>query len=230
MTYTGSVRTGQPAAVRELDALTLRKISVGEMDNNAYLLTCRHTGAQLLVDAAADAETLLDLVHQGSPTGRLDAVVTTHRHPDHHGALAEVLAATGADHLCGAQDAAAIGLPVARGLDDADVVEIGELRLEVIGLRGHTPGSIALAFREPDLVTADGALPGRAHLMTGDSLFPGGPGRTVTRTDFTQLMTDLEERVFARFDDATHIYPGHGDDTTLGVERAALPAWWARGW
>jgi glyoxylase-like metal-dependent hydrolase (beta-lactamase superfamily II) len=68
------------------------------------------------------------------------------------------------------------------------------------------------------------------HLFTGDSLFPGGPGRTTSPQDFAGLMDDLEAKVFGRFDDATVVHPGHGDDTTLGAERPQLAEWRARGW
>ena len=94
MTYTGSVTPGGPSAVRTLDGLTVRKASVSEMHNNVYLLTCAATGAQALVDAADDAPRILALLQEG--TGRLDLLVTTHQHWDHHRALAEVLAATSA--------------------------------------------------------------------------------------------------------------------------------------
>ncbi len=227
----GHVEPGGPAAVRELETCTIRKLSVGPMDNNAYLVTSRATGAQVLVDAAAEPERLLDLVAQGSPAGRLDLVVTTHRHSDHLGALAAVLAATGAAHAAGAADTRAVAeaaaTTVPRGLGHGDRLHVGDLVLEVVTLRGHTPGAVALALTDgsgPDL------RGGRTHLFTGDSLFPGGPGRTTSPADFASLMTDLAELVFAGRDDTTWVYPGHGDDTTLGAERPHLPSWWARGW
>jgi glyoxylase-like metal-dependent hydrolase (beta-lactamase superfamily II) len=92
----------------------------------------------------------------------------------------------------------------------------------VVHLRGHTPGSIALAYTDPQ----DGVV----HLFTGDSLFPGGPGRTTNQTDFGSLMDDLESRVFGVYPDGTWVYPGHGKDTTLGTERPSIPEWRARGW
>ena len=230
MAYSGDVMTGGPAALRELDDLIVRKLAVGPMTNNAYLLTCRATGAQLLIDAADDAEALAGLIRAGSPAGRLDLVLTTHRHPDHQAALADVVAITGAPTAAGADDAAGITVPTTRLLRHGDLVTIGDLTLEVISLRGHTPGSVALAYREPAVVTEADAAPGRTHLFTGDSLFPGGPGRTVDATAFTSLLNDLVSRVFDRLGDDTWVYPGHGADTTLGAERPHLAEWRARGW
>jgi glyoxylase-like metal-dependent hydrolase (beta-lactamase superfamily II) len=234
--YDGDVTPGGPSAVRELDEVVIRKASVGSMDNNAYLLTCRASGAQLLVDAADDPDRLLELVREGSRGARLDVVVTTHRHPDHHRALESVVAVTGATTAAGADDVAGIGVPTRRRLHDGDVLTVGHLTLEVVGLRGHTPGSVALAYREPAGPPASGdrgadAVPGRAHLFTGDSLFPGGVGNTQGDAErFVRLWTDVSERLFDRFDDATWVYPGHGADTTLGAERPHLPEWRDRGW
>jgi glyoxylase-like metal-dependent hydrolase (beta-lactamase superfamily II) len=235
--YTGDVVPGGPADVRVLDEIVVRKASVGSMDNNAYLLTCRVSGAQLLVDAADDPERLLELVREGSRGARLDVVVTTHRHPDHHRALESVVAVTGATTAAGADDVAGIPVPTRRRLHHGDVLTVGHLTLEVVGLRGHTPGSVALVYREPAAPPApehrgaDGAVPGRAHLFTGDSLFPGGVGSTQGDAErFAQLWTDVSERLFARFGDDTWVYPGHGADTTLGTERPALAQWRRRGW
>lgn len=235
MSYTGDVRVGGPTAVRELDDAVVRKVAVGPGANNAYLVTCRRSGAQLLVDAAADPDRLLALVREGSPAARLGTVVTTHRHADHVGALVSVLAVTGADLAAGSDDADAVaaaadGAPVHR-LVHQDTLTVGHLVLEVVALRGHTPGSVALALREPEHVHVPGAVPGRVHLFTGDSLFPGGVGATGGDPErFEQLFTDVRARVFDRFDDATWVYPGHGADTTLGAERPHLDAWRARGW
>jgi glyoxylase-like metal-dependent hydrolase (beta-lactamase superfamily II) len=217
--YTGHVVPGGASDVRELDAVTIRKASVGALDNNAYLLTCRATGAQLLIDAADDARRLRELVDEG--TGDLDVIVTTHQHWDHHRALVEMTASTGAATAAGAADADAIPVSPNVQLRDGDTVRVGEVELQVIALRGHTAGSIALLYTDPN---------GHPHLFTGDSLFPGGPGKTASPQDFTSLMGDLEARVFDVLPDDTWVYPGHGKDTTLGAERPHLAEWHARGW
>ena len=208
---------GGPADVRELPALVLSKLAVGPMDNNAYLLRCRDTGQQILIDAAADPEALMELI---GPDG-IEAVVTTHRHADHWQALGPVVAATGATTIAGRHDAE--GIPVATDveLDDGDAVAFGGIVLRAIHLVGHTPGSIALLYDDPE---------GQPHLFTGDCLFPGGVGKTANDEDFDSLYGDVVTKVFDVLPDETWVYPGHGNDTTLGRERPALEEWRARRW
>jgi glyoxylase-like metal-dependent hydrolase (beta-lactamase superfamily II) len=216
--YTGQVVPGGPADVRELAHLVITKVSVGAHDNNAYLLRCRETGEQLLIDAPTDAARLLEVVGDGG----LATLVMTHGHSDHWQALREVLDATGARSLAHAADAEKLPVPPSALVDEGDEVRVGACALEVIHLVGHTPGGIALLYRDPE---------GAAHLFSGDSLFPGGVGNTGEDAErFRSLMTDVETKVFDRLPDETWVYPGHGNDTTLGAERPSLPEWWARGW
>jgi glyoxylase-like metal-dependent hydrolase (beta-lactamase superfamily II) len=221
MTYTGDVSVGGPADTRELPGLTITKVSVGPMDNDAYLLRCTSTGEQLLIDAANDADTLLALIGD-TP---LTMIVTTHQHGDHWQALQAVQQATGAKTAAHPEDAGPLPVTPTDLVRHGDTISVGDAELSVIHLRGHTPGSIALCY------DAAGQLAGEPHLFTGDSLFPGGPGNTQGDAKrFTQLMDDLEERVFAPLPDPTWVYPGHGGDTTLGTERPHLGEWRARGW
>ncbi|MGY1833055.1 MBL fold metallo-hydrolase [Geodermatophilus sp. SYSU D01180] len=219
MTYTGDVEVGGPADVRELPGLTISKVAVSEMANNAYLLRDTATGQALLVDAAAEPDTLRALIGDAD----LRTVVTTHGHWDHHRALPDVVAATGAQTVAHAADAGDLPVPVDRTVAHGDTVAVGEQVLEVVHLRGHTPGSVALVWRGPE-----GA---GTHVFTGDSLFPGGVGNTQQDPErFASLIDDVEQRLFAVLPDDTWVYPGHGQDTTLGAERPSLPEWRARGW
>ncbi len=217
MNYSGVVTPGGPAAVRELDGLRISKVSVGPMDNNAYLLECLGTGTLALVDAANDAPTLVALLG-GRPLAR---VITTHRHRDHWVALEEVVRATGARTAAGADDVEGIPVTTDEPLRDGDVVDVGSARLEVIHLVGHTPGSVALLYDDPS---------GHPHLFTGDCLFPGGVGKTPAPEAFASLIEDVTHKVFERLPDDTWFYPGHGKDSTLGAERPSLQEWRARGW
>ena len=217
MTYSGKVRPGGRPDVRELPALMITKFSVGDLDNNVYLLRCRATDEQLLVDAADDAPRILEIVGEDG----LGSVVTTHQHWDHHRALPAVVSGTRATTVAGAEDADELPVAVDRRVGDGDVVEVGECRLEVIHLRGHTPGSIALLYDDPE---------GTPHLFTGDSLFPGGVGRTGSPEAFTSLLDDVSAKLFDRLPDETWFYPGHGADGSLGTERPHLQEWNDRGW
>jgi glyoxylase-like metal-dependent hydrolase (beta-lactamase superfamily II) len=216
VSYTGDVEVGGPADTREINGVTLTKIAVGPMNNNAYLLRSAATGEGLLIDAAAEPERLLEMIGD-TPVRK---IVTTHQHSDHWQALAEVKEATGAVTVAHPLDAPGIPVPTDELVEDGGTIEVGDVTLSAIHLVGHTPGSIALLY-------GSGPEP---HLFTGDCLFPGGPGKTTTPETFNSLISGLEERVFDRLPNATWIYPGHGNDTTLGAERPHLEEWRARGW
>lgn len=221
---TGHVIPGGDSWVLELPGAQVRKFSVSEMDNNVYLLTCTATGERLLVDAADDADRILRLLEEdGAAPSDVGQVLTTHRHWDHHRALPDIVESTGAATLAGAADADELPVDVGTRLEHGDTVRVGDLVLDVVGLRGHTPGSVALAL-------ATGGDVCRTVMFTGDSLFPGGPGKTWSPDDFVSLMDDLEERVFGVYPDDTVVLPGHGDNTTLGAERPHLQEWRERGW
>lgn len=206
------------ALIKVTDDIDLLKMSVGPMDNNAYLIQ-PGSGPVVLVDAAAEPERLRALIGDAE----VGAVVTTHRHDDHTRALAEIVASTGAQAWCGKPDAEAIEASTGvtcRTVWDGDLLRLGDIELEIIGLVGHTRGSIALRLTGGPC----------DHVLTGDSLFPGGVGRTTGRREFDTLFTDVCMKLFAPLADSTVIHPGHGDATTIGEERPNLPLWQARGW
>lgn len=192
---------------------------VGTMGNNAYLLV--DEGEGLLIDAADDPITLLALIGD-TP---VNTIVTTHQHRDHIQALAAVARHTGARLVAGTPDADAIesatGVTIDERVWDGDTVRVGSVELAVHGLVGHTPGSITLSW------TPDGEP---AHLFTGDSLFPGGVGKTNSPEDFASLYEGVVEQLFGAYGDDAVVHPGHGDPTTLGAERPHLEEWRERGW
>lgn len=196
--------------------LTLHRISVSEMDNNCYLLAAGADG--LLIDAADDADAIMDMAHSAGVT--IEAVLTTHRHWDHVRALEEVLSRTGATHYAPYLDAPALPAAVNVELHNGDTIAFAGHELPVIILRGHTPGGAAVE------VDIDGV----PNLFVGDSLFPGGVGKTTSEGDFIRLYKDLTERVFDAYPDESIVWPGHGKPTTLGKERPQLGEWWDRRW
>jgi glyoxylase-like metal-dependent hydrolase (beta-lactamase superfamily II) len=217
--YTGKVTVGGPMDVRRLPGLTIAKLAVGPMSNNAYLLRCTQTDEGLLIDAANEADRLRELVAFEGPA--VSAILTTHRHADHWQALSETAEFAGAAVYAGDEDADELPVAVDERLHHGDEITVGDLTMSIIALRGHTPGSVAVLYRDPE---------GRPHLFTGDSLFPGGVGKTTSPEHFRSLVDDVEQRVFAELPDETWFYPGHGDDSTLGAERPHLAEWRARGW
>ena len=219
-TYTGHVET-QTAARRTLPGVGIVKMSVGPMDNNAYVVTCAKTGESLLIDAANDPELLVELVGEYAP--KLALIVTTHQHFDHWQALAAVAESSGAPTAAHELDAEPLPVTPSKFLAGGDTLSVGDLTFDVIHLRGHTPGSVALALRPSGERTA-------VQLFSGDCLFPGGVGKTWEPGGFEQLLDDVAGRVFDVYGDETVVYPGHGDDTTLGAERPHLAEWRERGW
>ena len=218
--YTGHVET-QTAARRTLPGVSIIKMSVGPMDNNAYIVTCANTGESVLIDAANDPELLVELVREQAP--KLELIVTTHQHFDHWQALEAVAEATGAPTAVHQLDAEPLPVRPDRFLAGGDAIVVGDLTFDVIHLRGHTPGSVALALRPSGERTA-------VQLFTGDCLFPGGVGKTWEEGAFDELLDDVTSRLFGVYGDDTVVYPGHGDDTTLGAERPHLEEWRERGW
>lgn len=223
--YTGDTSVGGACQHRVGQLCVISKCTVSDMANNVYVLTCRASGAQLLIDAADDwlrVEQMMQEVPLPGVPLQPAAILTTHRHHDHVRALPEAAAALRVPTWAGQADAQALPVAVDVQLSHGDVVAVGQLRCEIIGLRGHTPGSVALAVTEAD---------GVVHVFSGDSLFPGGVGNTFgSAENFEQLLSDVSTRVFEPFADSTWVYPGHGPDTTLGAERPHLGQWAERGW
>jgi glyoxylase-like metal-dependent hydrolase (beta-lactamase superfamily II) len=189
------------------------KTVVGPMDNNVYVVRCIETGDAVLVDAANEHEQLLELCK----TLGVRRVLETHGHWDHIQAVPQLRDA-GYDVAVTAADAAM--LPSYDSvLDDESVITIGRLRLHTIATPGHTPGSMCFAIE------------GSPVLLSGDTLFPGGPGNTSFEGgDFETIIRSIDRRLFAPFEPETIVMPGHGADTTIGAERPHLEEWVARGW
>ena len=190
----------------------ITKISVGRMDNNVYLIA---VGDDVAVIDAGSNEADAVLGEVGSR--KLETILQTHNHGDHVVTLKDVVSRTSAPVLAHPADV----LPVkAVAVDEAQLIEFGPVRFKVLHTPGHTPGSICFLLEEA----------GESHLFAGDTLFPGGPGNTSGNVDaFKQIMRSLDEKLFVLGDD-THVYPGHGGDTTIGAERPSLEEWRARGW
>jgi glyoxylase-like metal-dependent hydrolase (beta-lactamase superfamily II) len=190
----------------------VRKLSVGPMDNNCYVLVS--DGHALLIDAANDADRILSEVEDVV----VCTILTTHGHHDHWQALDDVASATGADVVHHRADAEMIPHEADQLVDGGEVLSFGSASVRLIHNPGHTPGSTSV-------------LLGETTLFTGDTLFPGGPGNTFGDADaFAQIMTSLEDELFGQLGDDVVVHPGHGDDTTLGAERPSLAEWRERGW
>ncbi|MDH4116272.1 MAG: MBL fold metallo-hydrolase [Acidimicrobiia bacterium] len=198
--------------VFEDDSVRIAKITVGEWDNNVYVVNCVSTNRAVVVDAANEADRILDLVDGLE----VEKVLTTHGHFDHIMALDDVTRALGVPWYMHLADVEIAERSPDGPLSHGDVIEVGEIAIHVLHTPGHTPGSVSFVI-EPTI-------------LSGDTLFPGGPGATRwDYSDFGQIMDSVERHLMA-FPDPTVVHPGHGLSTTLGEERPHLAEWRARGW
>jgi len=195
------------------DQVEIHKVVVGPFDNNVFVVRCRQSGEALLVDAANEHEQLLELCQRLG----VRKVVETHGHWDHIQAVPQLRDA-GYEVAVRAEDADMLP-SYDLLLEDDDELEVGRLRLRTMHTPGHTPGSMCFLIE------------GSPVLLSGDTLFPGGPGNTATDLgDFPRIIESIERRIFAPLPPETIVMPGHGLDTTIGAELPHLDEWIARGW
>jgi glyoxylase-like metal-dependent hydrolase (beta-lactamase superfamily II) len=190
----------------------LKKVEVGGMGNNCYILIDPASQEALIIDAAWEPERILKEV-EGLKVGR---ILTTHGHHDHHDALDPVRQNLGVPGGIGAGDADMLKTPPDFTIADGEAFRFGSQQVRSIHTPGHTPGSTCFLIGK--------------HLFTGDTLFPGGPGNT--RKDpqrFAEIIASIRSRLFTLPED-TVVYPGHGADTTIGTEKPHLQEWIDRGW
>jgi glyoxylase-like metal-dependent hydrolase (beta-lactamase superfamily II) len=182
------------------NAVKIIKMELGPWGTNAYIIVCQATGDSILVDAPGDADKVLKQLASTRPK----YILLTHTHIDHIGALEELKAKLKVPVALHPKDAVRLSLHSDMELKDGDRVPVGKLKLKVLHTPGHTPGSLCF-------------LVGR-HLISGDTIFPGGPGKTGTPADFKQIVKSIKTRLFVLPDD-TQVYPGHGEGTVLGKEK-----------
>jgi glyoxylase-like metal-dependent hydrolase (beta-lactamase superfamily II) len=194
------------------DGVELKQFSVGDWDNNVYILVDRATGTSVLFDAPTDAGRILQALEGTKPA----YILMTHADQDHVGALDEVRRATGAPVGAHSAEAERMPSPPDFELQDGQVLPLGDSQIRVMYTPGHSPGGVS--FLVGDI------------LIAGDTLFPGGPGNT-KRPDgsFDDIVSSIQSKLFV-LPDETKVYPGHGSATTIGDERPHLQEWIDRGW
>ena len=182
------------------DDIQIERLELAPFGTNAYVITCRQTGDSVLIDAPADASTIMKRLQGTNPR----YILLTHNHMDHIGALSELWSKLKVPLAAHAADSTGLPSPPEMLLNDGDVVSFGKVKLEVLHTPGHTPGSLCFKIDK--------------YLMSGDTIFPGGPGKTKSPADLRQIIKSITDKILVLSDD-TEIYPGHGDSTILKKER-----------
>jgi hydroxyacylglutathione hydrolase len=186
--------------VEKDDILRIERIETAPFGTNAYIVVCESTKESVLIDAPGEAEKILDGLKDSIPS----CILITHGHIDHIGALSRLKEELNVPVAAHPEDADQIPVNVEMLLSDGNIVSFGNVTLEVLHTPGHTPGSLCF-------------LTGK-YLIAGDTIFPGGPGKTGTPDSFRQIVASLEQKIFVLPDDV-RIYPGHGEPTILKKER-----------
>jgi glyoxylase-like metal-dependent hydrolase (beta-lactamase superfamily II) len=186
-----------------------------DVDNNVWLVG--DDDEVVVVDPAHDAAAVLAAV--GGRT--VLAVVCTHGHDDHVRAAGDVADATGAPVLLHPDDAMLWDVVhpdrTPSQLADGDVLEVADVELRVLHTPGHSPGAVSVH------------VPGLGVVLTGDTLFRGGPGATGrSYSDFPTILDSIRDRLLT-LPPGTRVLTGHGEETTIGAEAADYDAWVARG-
>lgn len=193
--------------------MEIHRLVVGPLDNNVFIVRCKRTGEALLVDAANEHDLLLETCRALN----VRRVVETHGHSDHIQAV-PALRDAGYDVAVTAADAAMLP-SYDQLLEDDSIIQVGDLRIRTIATPGHTPGSMCFLIE------------GSPVVLSGDTLFPGGPGSTKGKYgNFPEIIESIDRRLFGRLDSKTLVLPGHGNDTTIGDEQPHFEEWIARGW
>ncbi len=176
--------------------LEIYKFPSGPYDNNSYLIVCPSSNRSIIIDTPADASQMVEAAKRTD----VQMVLITHSHFDHILGYEEILAELGVEAGIGRPDAGDLPSPPRFLVDDGDEFTAGGVTLRAIATPGHTPGSTSF-------------VTGR-HLFTGDTLFPGGPGKSDSPLAFRQLIDSVSTRLLT-LDGCTAFYPGHGADGAL---------------
>lgn len=182
------------------DNLQIERLQLGPFGTNAYVLTCQQTKDSVVVDAPAEAGKIIESLKGTNPR----YILLTHSHMDHIGALSELRSKLRIPLAAHVADAGVLSPPLEIQLNDGDTVSFGNIKLEVRHTPGHTPGSLCFKTGK--------------YLLSGDTIFPGGPGKTSSPANFQQIIKSINSQIFP-LDDDTQVYPGHGDSTVLKKEK-----------
>ncbi|MGQ9653758.1 MAG: MBL fold metallo-hydrolase [Thermodesulfobacteriota bacterium] len=182
----------------ERDRLEVGRLVLGPFDNNVYLVRDRTQRVCAVIDAAFEPQSILDAV----AGDRIAAILLTHAHMDHVQALEALRLRTEAPVGVHPLEPGLEGMKPEIALTHGTCVQVGSHQLEVLHTPGHTPGSVCFVL-------------GKELCFCGDTVFPGGPGKTATPQDFLRIVESIERHLYT-LNDSIRLLPGHGEGLTVG--------------
>ncbi len=182
------------------NSIQIERLELGPWGTNAYIIICLETRGSVLIDAPAEASTIIKRLEGTNPK----YILLTHSHSDHIGALAELRSTLTVPLAAHAADSSRLPSPPEVLLDDGNTLSVGKIKLQVLHTPGHTPGSVCFRMSK--------------YLISGDTIFPGGPGKSGSPDNLKQIIKSITDKIMVLPDD-TAIYPGHGEATTLNKEK-----------
>ena len=189
--------------------IKITKINMGPYNNNGYIIVCPETNEGIIIDTPAEPEKLLSELGNV----KIKVILITHGHQDHLLGFGEIKSKVAAVVGAGVDDIDLLPTPPELGLTDGAVIQFGKRSIKALSTPGHTPGSTCFLVGN--------------HLFSGDTLFPGGPGKSRSPEAFRQEIDSITKKLLV-LPDETAVYPGHGDDTTIGNAREEYQAFASR--
>lgn len=188
------------SVVEKKDNMQLKRFKISPYGTNAYVIVCRATADSVLVDAPGEADLLAEALSGTNPR----YILMTHSHFDHTGALEKLKSRLQVPIAADPADSDRLPVTPDILLGDSDTITVGDIDLKILHTPGHTPGSLCFLLDN--------------ILISGDTIFPHGPGKTSSPAAFQQIIESLESKIFVLPDD-TRIYPGHGESTSIKREK-----------
>jgi glyoxylase-like metal-dependent hydrolase (beta-lactamase superfamily II) len=193
------------------DRIILDCLIVGMIETNCYIYGCKPTKEIAIIDPGDNALQILSYLKEHEYTAKM--ILLTHEHFDHTSGVSTIKETLNIPIYASKSGKFNRKLTIDKYINEGDVIEIGDIKLNVLDSPGHSPGGLIYADYDNKL------------LFVGDSVFQGSIGRTDFGGNYDQLMISIKQKIMhnPKIDDSSQIFPGHGPNTSVGIEKRINP-------